>query len=374
MKNCILSVTLLISYSLFSQVGIGIPNPDASAVLELASKQKGFLPPRLTTAERDAISNPAEGLTIFNTTKNCLEWYNPSGWYNACGDNGVATVTAYTCNTLETGTMEAGTPVSGVSQTITVTVSVPGSYDISATENGVTFSARGNFTSAGNHDIVLHATGIPLVAGNHTFALNTSPNSCSFSRITDIKIITVIGAGGRTWMAFNLGATAPATSMTDAAQYGDYYQWGRGTDGHEKMNSPRISTQSQGDSPGHGNFITNTSNWRSTTNVNLWQGINGINNPCPAGFRVPTITEWNQEFSNSNIKDMPTAFSSVLKLPAAGYRANNNASYSNLGVEGRYWSSDTSGLRVNYKLLDTGQNSRSGADQANGMSVRCIKD
>ncbi|OXA85301.1 hypothetical protein B0A66_19865, partial [Flavobacterium hercynium] len=79
-----------------SQVGIGIPNPDASAVLELASKHKGFLPPRLTTTERDAISNPAEGLTIFNTTKNCLEWYNPSGWYNACGDNGVATVTAYT--------------------------------------------------------------------------------------------------------------------------------------------------------------------------------------------------------------------------------------------------------------------------------------
>jgi hypothetical protein len=77
-------------------------------VLELASTQKGFLPPRLTTAERDAIKNPAEGLTIFNSTKNCLEWYLPTGWYTACGDNGVPIVTNYICTTNQTGTMTVG--------------------------------------------------------------------------------------------------------------------------------------------------------------------------------------------------------------------------------------------------------------------------
>ncbi|MDI1307622.1 MAG: hypothetical protein PSX42_22635, partial [bacterium] len=48
-----------------------IVNP--SAVFELESKTKGFLPPRMTTLERDAIVSPAIGLTIYNTTSNVLE-------------------------------------------------------------------------------------------------------------------------------------------------------------------------------------------------------------------------------------------------------------------------------------------------------------
>ena len=160
MKNFTLAVALLITFSVQSQIGMGTPNPDASAVLELASTQKGFLPPRLTTQQRNAIVQPAEGLTIYNTNKDCLEWYITTGWYNSCGDNPAAVVDNYTCNTLETGTMTEGIPVSGVSQTITATVSSPGTYDISATNNGITFSARGNFTSKGKHDIILHATNI----------------------------------------------------------------------------------------------------------------------------------------------------------------------------------------------------------------------
>ncbi|OXA85302.1 FISUMP domain-containing protein, partial [Flavobacterium hercynium] len=303
-----------------------------------------------------------------------------SGWYNACGDNGVATVTAYTCGTLETGTMEAGTPVSGVSQTITATVSVPGSYDISATENGVTFSARGNFTSIGNHDIVLHAAGIPLVAGNHTFALNTSPNSCSFSRITDIKIITVIGAAGQTWMAFNLGATAPATSMTDAAQYGDLYQWGRATDGHEKLNSPLNPTIARTDSPGHGDFIitsATTNNWRSPTNYNLWQGLTGTNNPCPAGFRLPTRTEWQNEMRQANITNSTTAFSNTpLKLPVTGHR-NVNGTYTFTGISSGYWSSSTNSQAARFPFFFSISPLNAGISNApasEGRSIRCIKN
>ena len=51
-----------------AQVGIGISPPDSSAVLELYSTSRGFLMPRLTTAERDLISNPATGLMIYNLT------------------------------------------------------------------------------------------------------------------------------------------------------------------------------------------------------------------------------------------------------------------------------------------------------------------
>ncbi len=50
-----------------ANVGIGTNNPDESAILDLFSNSKGILFPRLTTAARDAISNPATGLLIFNS-------------------------------------------------------------------------------------------------------------------------------------------------------------------------------------------------------------------------------------------------------------------------------------------------------------------
>jgi hypothetical protein len=64
-------------------LGIGTVSPDASAVLDATSTTKGFLPPRMTTTQRDAISSPAAGLTIFNTTTTKLEVYDGSTWQAA---------------------------------------------------------------------------------------------------------------------------------------------------------------------------------------------------------------------------------------------------------------------------------------------------
>ncbi len=50
--------------------------PDASAVLDVTSTTKGFLPPRMTTVQRDAISSPAAGLIIYNTTTSKHQGYN----------------------------------------------------------------------------------------------------------------------------------------------------------------------------------------------------------------------------------------------------------------------------------------------------------
>ena len=64
---------LLFTSLIYGQVGIGTNSPNASAQLEIRSTTKGFLPPRMTTAKRNAISNPADGLIIFNTRINALE-------------------------------------------------------------------------------------------------------------------------------------------------------------------------------------------------------------------------------------------------------------------------------------------------------------
>lgn len=60
-------------------VGIG-STPIASALLNLASVTKGFMQPRLTETQRDAISSPATGLSIFDTDINIPEWFDGTQW------------------------------------------------------------------------------------------------------------------------------------------------------------------------------------------------------------------------------------------------------------------------------------------------------
>ena len=54
--------------------------PDSSSCLEGKSTTKGFLPPRLTTTQKNAISSPATGLIVYDTTLNKLCVYTGSAW------------------------------------------------------------------------------------------------------------------------------------------------------------------------------------------------------------------------------------------------------------------------------------------------------
>lgn len=72
---------LLSSYLLtFSQVGIGTKNINSASVLELTSTTKGVLTPRMTTAQRNAISSPATGLLIYNLDEATFNTYNGTSW------------------------------------------------------------------------------------------------------------------------------------------------------------------------------------------------------------------------------------------------------------------------------------------------------
>ena len=65
----------------FSVLGVGTTTPEASSLLDLESTSKGFLPPRMTLAQRNAIESPSTGLVIFNVTTNTLNLYNGSAWH-----------------------------------------------------------------------------------------------------------------------------------------------------------------------------------------------------------------------------------------------------------------------------------------------------
>ena len=62
------------------QVGIGTTSPNDSAQLEVTSVTRGFLPPRMTTAQRDAIATPPSGLVVYNTTTGKLNVRGASVW------------------------------------------------------------------------------------------------------------------------------------------------------------------------------------------------------------------------------------------------------------------------------------------------------
>lgn len=85
MKKLLLSVglTLSLAFAINAQVGIGTSSPDPSAALEVSSTEKGLLIPRMSTAQRTAISNPANGLMVFDNDTNSQWTYISGAWVQA---------------------------------------------------------------------------------------------------------------------------------------------------------------------------------------------------------------------------------------------------------------------------------------------------
>lgn len=195
---------------------------------------------------------------------------------------------------------------------------------------------------------------------------------------------------GKVWMDRNLGALQVATDSRDYLAFGDLFQWGRSADGHEKI-SWTSSTTSDGLEQNNQTTILSSSNtpttsffiivpntpgdWRDPQNSNLWQGINGENNPCPMGYRLPTLAEWEAERLSWESNNTAGAFSSPLKLPLAGYRSEMDGSIVDAGVRGQYWSSTKVGtFAAQLNFSATIATTTGSMFRARGRSVRCLKD
>jgi hypothetical protein len=73
-------------------VGIGTVSPESSSILELNSSSQGFLPPRLTTSQIQAITSPVEGLVVYNSDTKELNLYDGSQWANMNGQKAFFTI------------------------------------------------------------------------------------------------------------------------------------------------------------------------------------------------------------------------------------------------------------------------------------------
>ncbi len=191
---------------------------------------------------------------------------------------------------------------------------------------------------------------------------------------------------GRTWLDRNLGATQVAVSSTDAAAYGDLYQWGRATEGHESRTSNTTSTNATTADPNAGNSwdglfileINSPYDWLTPQVDTLWLGASGTNNPCPTGFRIPTEAEWDAERISWATNNAAGAYGSPLKLTVGGYRKRTDGSLTDVGSDGYYWSAPLSGIYVYlpplYLSFSSSDTYIGPAGRGQGFSIRCIKE
>jgi hypothetical protein len=389
-------------YNNGGSLGVGTTAPDASSKLEVNSTTQGFLPPRMTTSQRDAIVSPAIGLVVFNTTTNCLNFFVGSGWNETCG----TLITTGTLSSLNcagasiTGSLTSGTAASGVSASVPYTGGNGGSYAAQMiTSTGVTgltaILAAGSLAN-GSGSLSFAISGTPSTSGTASFALTIGGQSCTFTIPVQVNLVALYPVGsvfcasgptvivdvtnpatGKTWMDRNLGASQAATSSTDASSYGDLYQWGRRSDGHQCRTSATTATLSSTDTPANGNFIlvpANPFDWRSPQNANLWQGVNGVNNPCPSGYRIPTEIELNAERLSWSANTSVGAFASPLKLPLSGFRNYSNGSLINVGTYGVCWISEISGIYSRSFAFLSNNAGITTDHRSNGAAVRCIKN
>jgi uncharacterized protein (TIGR02145 family) len=403
------ALTLFTGIQAQAQVGIGTTNPSSAAILEISSTTKGFLPPRMTAAQRNAISSPVAGLEIWCT--DCgptapygeAQIYNGTIWTNLVGGT-IKSVTV-------PGTNTSGGAISPIGIG-TNTPAASAALEINSTNKGflvprMTATERNAIepaTSAAGlqvwcTDCNSGAGELSIFNGtnwtNSTGAIaNMAPPFggtaiCDGTRPTVVKDVTHTYNGVTyTWMDRNLGASRAASVYNDYLAYGCSYQWGRGNDGHASVNWTSSSsgaivngvttTLASSTSPGNALFINAGTNgdvsWMTTkpNPETRWQGgVNALNNPCPSGYRIPTSTEFNALINNiynvgTNATSWPNA---IAKLPVAGFRNNTGG---NTGVNtGGYYHTSVGNFNTNA----TYAGAHPSYTYANyGLSVRCIKN
>ncbi len=179
----------LLGGTVSGQIGIGVSGSvNSSAALEVSSNAKGFLPPRMTTVQRDAISTPADGLIIYNTTTGKLNIRENNSWSELSTTNRAQTVSGNNTfsgtNSFNGATTLAGTnTISG-----TTTISGASTFNNTATfNNPISFNSvirTPNYTTANRNAISSPTTGMLLY--NSTTNLLTYRDNAGWKELSSL--------------------------------------------------------------------------------------------------------------------------------------------------------------------------------------------
>ena len=372
-------VLLLFSNTLLSQVAINSDGstPDNSAMLEIKSSAKGFLPPRMTYEELNTIPFPADGLMVYCTdcqagegsiaifivdkwyllTANCLHPVPPlTGTHVPYGNqivwnwNPVTGATGYKWHTVND--FDNATDMGALTYKIETGLNCNQSY----VRYAWAYNECGNSTPVSMTQSTVACPGCGTsITINHT-AGNVAPvdKTVTYPIVTDIP-----GETAKCWISGNLGASSQATSVDDATEPSAGWVWqfnrmqGYRHDGITRTPSSWVST------------IDEDSDWLS------------VNDPCMlqlgTGWRIPTSAEWQNVDAASGWTDWNGPWNSALKLHAGGYLGNGDLY--NRGVDGYFWSgtqevdSDGRDLHISSTASEISFNGK-----GHGFSVRCIRE
>jgi len=376
---------------IFAQnVGIGSETftPDPSAVLELKSTEQGFLPPRMTTVERDAIQNPTTGLQIFNITTNCLNYRVGNNWFELCGN----------CTPMP-ATPAAGTHIPSETQIEWNWESVAGAdgYKYNTVNNYSTATDNGTnttFTQTGLNcetEYTLYVWGYNACGNSSALVINHNTSDCpwacgnDFTDIRDNNIYQTIEIGNQCWIKENLkylpSVVGAGTGSTTVA---NYYVYGyNGNDVSVAKNTSNYTTYgvlynwtaAMTACPNDWSLASDQ-DWKDLeinqgmssahANVEGWNRGTNQGSKLAGGTWASGPLTSNAEFGVSGFRVLPT-----------GIR-NTTSTFDDIGSRGLIWTSTESAGTAWQRLIHQNRTDiyrgAAGHDKAFGFAVRCIKN
>jgi uncharacterized protein (TIGR02145 family) len=392
----ILILSLLILDLNFVQAQVGInndgANPHSSAVLDISSSQKGLLTPRMSLAQRDAISSPAAGLLIYNTDSKILELFNGTAWGSVSGESEAEivapSVSTNSISNITTGSADAQGEITDLGGNSVIryghcwsTYPNP-TIHFEFSDLGST-SSIGTFTSNLNNLAISTTYYVKAYAENSkgvsygeevSFSTETSGGNSPCVGVPSItyggQVYNTIMIGSQCWLKENMNIGTMIAS--DLAQ----------------TNNSSIEKYCLYNDLARCNIYGGLYQWNEVMQYVTSEGAQGI---CPEGWHIPTDAEWSTLESNvSGGGDMKEAGiehwfapntaatdgSGFTALPG-GYIGLNFGSVSGYRDAGLFWSSSQDGstkawkrhLRYSDIVIQ-----RYNWTKEYGLSVRCLKN